>query len=86
MPAVDSILIVRTSAIGDVIQAFLALDYLRQRFPHAQIDWVAEQSVVDLLSAHPSISHYWYHPVTLECPFATALDHVQTGSFLPQFK
>jgi len=57
MPAVDSILIVRTSAIGDVIQTFLALDYLRQRFPYAQIDWVAEQGIVALLSAHPSISH-----------------------------
>ncbi len=40
-----------------MIQAFLVLDYLRQRFPHAQIDWVAEKSVVDLLSAHPSLSH-----------------------------
>jgi heptosyltransferase I len=57
MHATSSILIVRTSAIGDVIHTFPVLDYLRKRFPHAQIDWVVERGIVDLLSAHPSLSH-----------------------------
>lgn len=57
MHAINSILIVRTSAIGDVIHTFGVLDYLREKFPEAQIDWVVERGIVDLLSAHPSLSH-----------------------------
>lgn len=51
-----SILIVKTSAIGDVIQTFPVLQYLRRRFPHAAIDWVAEKGIVPLLRSHPEIS------------------------------
>jgi len=56
MHATSSILIVRTSAIGDVIHTFPVLDYLREKFPHAKIDWVVERGIVDLLAAHPSLS------------------------------
>lgn len=52
----SSILIVKTSAIGDVIQTFPVLQYLRKRFPGAQIDWVAEKGIVPLLRAHPEVS------------------------------
>ncbi|MCX6989457.1 MAG: hypothetical protein NTX49_00070, partial [Chlamydiae bacterium] len=50
-----SILIVKSSAIGDVIQAFQALEYLRRKFPHARIDWVVEVEIAPLLKAHPQI-------------------------------
>lgn len=49
----DSILIVKTSAIGDVVQAFGVLEYLRARFPQAKIDWVVEKGSSSLLLAHP---------------------------------
>ncbi|MCX6989506.1 MAG: glycosyltransferase family 9 protein [Chlamydiae bacterium] len=49
----DSILIVKTSAIGDVVQTFGALEYLRTRFPNARIDWVVEKGSASLLLAHP---------------------------------
>ena len=52
-----SILLVKTSAIGDVIQTFPALEYLRRKFPEAQIDWVAEEGIVPLLVAHPEVSN-----------------------------
>ena len=52
-----SILIVKTSAIGDVIQTFDALEYLRTKFPDARIDWVVEQGIAPLLRAHPMIDH-----------------------------
>lgn len=52
-----SILIIKTSAIGDVIQSFPVLEYLRRNFPTAQIDWVAEQGIVPLLKAHPLLDH-----------------------------
>ncbi len=48
-----SILIVKTSAIGDVIQTFPVLEYLRRRFPHARIDWAVEKGCERLLSSHP---------------------------------
>ena len=51
----DSILIVKTSAIGDVVQTFGALEYLRTRFPKARIDWVVEKGAASLLLSHP----YW---------------------------
>jgi heptosyltransferase-1 len=53
----SSILIVKTSAIGDVIQTFPVLDYLRKKFPAARIDWVAEQGISPLLKAHPQLDN-----------------------------
>jgi heptosyltransferase I len=50
-----SILIIKTSAIGDVIQTFPVLEYLRRKFPDARIDWVVEQGIAPLLKAHPLI-------------------------------
>ena len=52
-----SILIVKTSSIGDIIHTFPVLDYLRIKFPNARIDWAVEKSFVDLLSAHPQIDN-----------------------------
>ncbi|MBS0604010.1 MAG: hypothetical protein JSS60_03115 [Verrucomicrobia bacterium] len=53
----SSILIVKTSAIGDVIQTFPVLEYLRQKFPAARIDWVVEQGIAPLLKAHPQVDN-----------------------------
>ena len=50
-----SIVIVKTSAIGDVIQTFLVLEYLRKKFPSSRIDWVVEEGIAPLLKAHPML-------------------------------
>lgn len=50
------ILIVKTSSLGDLLHAFPALSYLRERFPQARIDWLVEQPFSSLLQAHPQIS------------------------------
>ncbi len=52
-----SILIVKTSAIGDVIQTFPVLEYLRSKFPKSRIDWVVEKEIAPLLKAHPQIDN-----------------------------
>ena len=52
----QSILIVRTSSIGDVVQTFPVLEYLREKFPSCQIDWVVEKRVAPILEAHPFLS------------------------------
>jgi heptosyltransferase I len=48
-----SILIIKTSSIGDVIQTMPVLVDLRKRFPHAEIHWVVEETTAPLLAAHP---------------------------------
>lgn len=55
MPAanVRSILIIRLSAIGDVVMATPLIRALRARYPQARIAWLAEPQVQDLLSANP---------------------------------
>lgn len=49
-------LIIKTSALGDIIHTFPVIAYLKKKFPHCQIDWVAERFSAELLFAHPQIS------------------------------
>lgn len=50
------ILIIKSSALGDILQSFPALAYLRTEYPTATIDWVVEEPYADLIKAHPDIS------------------------------
>lgn len=70
-------LIVKTSAFGDIIQAYPVLHYLKNRFPEAQIDWVVEKKTAALVKAHPLVSTVieidakswkkkWWHPSSLK--------------------
>jgi heptosyltransferase I len=49
------ILIVRLSAIGDVVMASAILPALRQTYPDAQITWLVEPVAAPLLEGHPLI-------------------------------
>lgn len=53
------ILIVKTSSLGDIIQSYPVLTYIRQKHPEAQIDWVVERPFADLLRAHPLVNRVW---------------------------
>jgi heptosyltransferase I len=50
-----NILIVKTSSLGDIVQAFPVLEQLKHHFPEASIDWVVERPFAELLQAHPLI-------------------------------
>lgn len=52
---ISNVLIVKTSALGDVIHAFPVVAYLKSRFPNVQIDWVVEEQCAELVRAHPEI-------------------------------
>lgn len=52
---VPRILLVRLSAIGDVVRVMPALHGLREAFPNAQIDWAVERLSADLLEGHPDL-------------------------------
>lgn len=52
---IRKILIVRTSALGDVAHTLPSLDALRRLFPRAQIHWITEPLSAQLLEGHPHL-------------------------------
>jgi 3-deoxy-D-manno-octulosonic-acid transferase/heptosyltransferase-1 len=50
------ILIVKLSAIGDVIHTLPALTALRRHYPDAQIDWLVENAAADLVQGHAALN------------------------------
>ena len=50
-----NILIVKTSAIGDVTHTLPALNALRHRYPEARITWLVEEAAAGLLVGHPAL-------------------------------
>jgi 3-deoxy-D-manno-octulosonic-acid transferase/heptosyltransferase-1 len=50
------ILIVKLSAIGDVLHTLPALTALRRHYPHAQIDWLVEEAAADLVQEHAALN------------------------------
>lgn len=49
------VLIVKVSALGDIVHALPVLDYLHQAAPGVEIDWVVEAPYRELLEGHPQI-------------------------------
>ncbi|MGB5389197.1 MAG: glycosyltransferase family 9 protein [Thermoanaerobaculia bacterium] len=49
------ILLLRTSALGDVVHALPVLTALRRNLPHATLGWVVESSMAPLLAGHPDL-------------------------------
>jgi heptosyltransferase I len=49
------VLLVRTSALGDVIHALPVLTALRRQIPEARIGWVVEEGMAPLLAGHPDL-------------------------------
>ncbi len=49
------ILIVRTSALGDVVHALPVLTALRRHLPEARIGWVVEAGMAPVLAGHPDL-------------------------------
>lgn len=55
-----NILLIKTSALGDIIQAYPVVDFLREKFPEATIDWAVETPFAELVEAHPKIDNVLY--------------------------
>jgi lipopolysaccharide heptosyltransferase I len=56
------ILIVRLSALGDVVHVLPLLDVLRRARPDAHIGWLVEERAASLLEGHPQIDRLWIAP------------------------
>jgi len=50
------ILIVKLSAIGDVVQTLPALEAIKRTFPNSEITWVVEEAAAGILEGHPAIT------------------------------
>jgi len=53
------ILIVKLSALGDIVHALPVVDYIKNYFPTAEIDWVVEERFQELLATHPLINRIY---------------------------
>jgi len=50
------VLVVKMSALGDIIHALPVLDYLHQVSPGIEVDWIVEEPFRDVLEGNPLIS------------------------------
>ena len=55
----EKILIVKPSALGDIVHSLPFLNALSKRFPNAQIDWVVAKGLHPLLENHPMLNKLW---------------------------
>jgi lipopolysaccharide heptosyltransferase I len=52
----SKILLIKLSAVGDVVHTIPVLNKLRRRFPRAQLDWLVTPAIGELLRHHPAIT------------------------------
>ena len=72
------ILLIKLSALGDVVQTIPVLNKLRRRYPTARLDWLVTPAIAELLQHNPAISNVveferaeWSAPWRLT-PFASS--------------
>jgi heptosyltransferase-1 len=53
--AIMKILIIKLSAIGDVVQTLPALEAIKKKFPDSSITWLVEENAAGILEGHPFI-------------------------------
>ena len=51
------IAIIKLSAMGDIIHAMVALQYIKKHYPKLQIDWFVESAFAEVLKNNPSITN-----------------------------
>ena len=51
------IAIVKLSALGDIVHAMVALQFIKAHSPNIQIDWIVEERFADVLKNNPDIDH-----------------------------
>ena len=51
------IAIVKLSALGDIVHAMVALQFIKTQYPDCQIDWLVEQGFAEVLRHNPDINN-----------------------------
>jgi heptosyltransferase-1 len=62
MASPRSIVVIKLSAIGDVLHGVPAAVALKRAFPEARIGWAVEGRAADVLAGHPAIDHLFRLP------------------------
>lgn len=57
--SIQKILIIKPSALGDIVHSLPFLRVVKKSFPGAQIDWVVAHGLHTFLEGHPMINHLW---------------------------
>src|SRR2546430_2146546 len=52
----ERILLIKPSAVGDVIHTVPVLARLRTRYPQARIDWLLTPAIAEWIGHHPALS------------------------------
>jgi 3-deoxy-D-manno-octulosonic-acid transferase/heptosyltransferase-1 len=85
------ILIVKLSAIGDVIHTLPAIALLRQCFPESSLNWVVEEKAAGILVGHPQLDTViisgrkrWIHDLARLSRWPAVLR--EAGSFLREMR
>jgi heptosyltransferase I len=55
------ILLIKLSAVGDVVHTFPFLNRLRRQYPAARIDWVLKPAIGELVRHHPAIDNVVFY-------------------------
>lgn len=61
-PDIGSLLIVKTSAVGDVVMTLPALEVIRKKYPAAEIDWLVDPPAAGLLLDHSALNRIIISP------------------------
>ncbi len=77
-PRFDSLLIVRLSAMGDIIHTLPAVTALRQAFPHATLGWLVEERWAELLC---TLRHPRSGPRSAQRPLIDRVHSVNTAEW-----
>ncbi|HDR14729.1 MAG TPA: glycosyltransferase family 9 protein [Desulfobacteraceae bacterium] len=62
LEAPQSILIIKLSAIGDVVHSLPVLEVLRNSYPGARIDWVVEEAASGIIEGNPAVDEVIVSP------------------------
>ncbi|MDP3937539.1 MAG: glycosyltransferase family 9 protein [Deltaproteobacteria bacterium] len=60
--APERVLVIRLSAIGDVVRTLPAVIALRRALPDAHLAWLVEEGAAEALAGHPDIDTLWIIP------------------------
>lgn len=56
------ILLVKLSALGDVVQTLPSLTYLKHHLPSAEVEWVVDERNAEILEGNPYLNRIWIVP------------------------
>ena len=57
------IALIRLSALGDIVQSSIVLQFIKKAHPQAQIDWFVDERFCEILKAHPLIDRLFALPL-----------------------